>query len=333
MNKNIFPEHFKDFLKNSPLTLVDVGASGGIQNKWKHCAPFFRVIGFEPDERSASELNTERSMDTAMTFLSVGLYNKKASIPLYLTRNKTDSSIFEPDMTFLKKFPHADRFEVVGREVMQVDMLDNQLNDHNVTDVDFIKVDTQGSELFILQGAANILSQAVFGVEVEVEFSPLYFGQPVFSDVDVFMRSRGFQLFDIAPCFWKRKRGKSLGGKRGQIIYANVLYLKDSKTFSMLVGVLTEDHAQKSKVLRAVAICLLHGYADYALEVAEAARSIFTHEEYATLISDIAKSGTSTSIIPHFPGKAALASYLLWLAHVMEPTTYYWKQVRDEIGN
>ena len=332
-NNAEFPQPFERFLKKSPLVLVDVGASGGIQEKWKRCAPFVRVIGFEPDDRSVGELHADTSADTSATFLSVGLHNKKASIPLYLTRTKTDTSMFEPDMAFVKKFPHADRFEVVATDMMQVDTLDSQLNGHKITDVDFIKVDTQGSELFILQGAASILDRAVFGVEVEVEFSSVYRNQPLFADVDAFMRSCGFQLFDLAPCFWKRKRGKDLGGERGQIIYANALYLKESKTFLASLDILLDNRARISKIVRAVSICLLHGYADYALEVADVAQHLFVHEEYKMLISDIIENTKPRSVIPYFPGKATMAALASRFAHILKPAPGNWKQFRDEVGN
>ena len=80
---------------------------------------------------------------------------------------------------------------------LAVDTLDHQLERHGLDDVDFIKVDTQGSELFVLQGASQVLGQHVVGVEVEVEFASIYGGQPLFADVDRHMREHGFDLFDL----------------------------------------------------------------------------------------------------------------------------------------
>jgi len=58
---------------------------------------------------------------------------------------------------------------------------------------DLIKVDTQGTELHVLQAAELALEHAV-AVIVEVEFNPLYEYQPLFGDVDFFLRNRGFEL-------------------------------------------------------------------------------------------------------------------------------------------
>jgi hypothetical protein len=59
-----------------------------------------------------------------------------------------------------------------------------------------IKLDTQGSELDILRGAEKALRGCIF-VIVEAEFNPLYEGQPLFCDVDRFLRDRGFSLWRL----------------------------------------------------------------------------------------------------------------------------------------
>jgi hypothetical protein len=62
--------------------------------------------------------------------------------------------------------------------------------------VDYIKVDTQGTELEIMQGGIQTLKH-VRCLEVEVEFNPIYLGQPVFADVDTFLRGQGFVLWKL----------------------------------------------------------------------------------------------------------------------------------------
>ena len=69
-----------------------------------------------------------------------------------------------------------------------------RLDDINgIEKIDFIKLDVQGSELTILSNAKRLLESCLL-VQVEVEFVELYEGQPLFSDVDNFMRSRCFQF-------------------------------------------------------------------------------------------------------------------------------------------
>ncbi len=56
---------------------------------------------------------------------------------------------------------------------------------------DFLSLDTQGSELEILSGSPRSTGGAL-AVVCEVEFLPLYRGQPLFGDVTAFMHAAGF---------------------------------------------------------------------------------------------------------------------------------------------
>jgi len=66
----------------------------------------------------------------------------------------------------------------------------------HVTSIDIIWMDLQGGELRALKGMGDLL-KTVKVVYTEVEFKPVYVGQPLFVDVDQFMRSMGFRLHKI----------------------------------------------------------------------------------------------------------------------------------------
>ena len=60
-----------------------------------------------------------------------------------------------------------------------------------------IKLDTQGTELEILQGLSDAQFADVLAVEVETEFHTAYRGQPCFPEMHAFMTGQGFELFDM----------------------------------------------------------------------------------------------------------------------------------------
>ena len=83
-----------------------------------------------------------------------------------------------------------------GTVEVDVTTLDRWLADADLPAVHVLKLDTQGSELGVLTGAVEALAHVRF-LEVEVELNPLYDGQPLFGDVDRFLRDHGFVLWRL----------------------------------------------------------------------------------------------------------------------------------------
>ena len=96
-------------------------------------------------------------------------------------------------LIFLAKFPELERYEVIKTIKTTTDTPDNQLKNNNIAEIDFIKIVTQGHELPILQGSINYLKN-IIGLEIKVEFAPLYKHQPFFNEVDNFIRKYNFEL-------------------------------------------------------------------------------------------------------------------------------------------
>jgi hypothetical protein len=62
--------------------------------------------------------------------------------------------------------------------------------------IDFLKLDIQGFELMALQGAARTLAHVAM-IQTEAEFVPIYRDQPLFSNIDLFLRGAGFDFLDF----------------------------------------------------------------------------------------------------------------------------------------
>ena len=61
-----------NILANNPLFIVDVGASGGIDSRWKNFSSNFRAILFEPDPREYEILKSflVRILSESLIFLT-----------------------------------------------------------------------------------------------------------------------------------------------------------------------------------------------------------------------------------------------------------------------
>lgn len=328
----IDPRFAADF-EQHPIVLVDVGARGGVKRNWAAASRHLKVLGFEPDVREYTRLvEAARASGGRHEYFNVALHDRAGTITLRLARDRGLSSIFEPDRAFLDTFPDADRFTIEGTAEVIVDTLDNQLAARGIDDIDFVKADTQGSELFVLKGGAGALQASGFGVEVEVEFTPIYKGQPLFADVDAFMRRLGYQLFDLKPCYWKRAAGWTAGGPYGQVIWADALYLRSVPALAAVTAQLPVER-RKAKILRAIAITLLYGYVDYALELAASARDVLSADDRKLIDARLRALGADHGPLPMFPGRRKLASALRRLWKLSRVPNEGWSVSDAGIGN
>ncbi len=173
----------------------------------------------------------------------------------------------------------------------------------------------------------------VFGLEIEVEFVPIYKDQPLFSDIDTFLRRFGFHLFDLRPFYWKRLDGTAFGRPKGQIIFADVLYLKDTQGLQYILSKISDNTLKKSKVLRAVSICIVYGYLDYALEIFKANGALFTKSESEDFTGRLNSEVMLAHKFPNFRGRSRIADILYSIYKVVHPSGRGWVFRDRTLGN
>jgi hypothetical protein len=100
----------------------------------------------------------------------------------------------------------------------------------DIDDIDLIKIDVQGSELAVFQGAMNALPH-VLCIQTEVEFVELYRDQPMFADVDVFLRQQGFQFHTFqgvaGRAFKPLIAQNNVNQPFRQLLWADAVYVRD----------------------------------------------------------------------------------------------------------
>jgi FkbM family methyltransferase len=252
---------FETGFRTDPLVLVDVGARGGLKQDWRPAARHLQVIGFEPEASEYEALRARTPDDGTLRLFGVALHNRPGRVTFQVTRDRGLSSIFEPNRRFLDGFPDADRFDITERVDVETATLDALVAaTPAIKDIDFLKVDTQGSELFVLEGALQVLRDQAVGVEVEVEFNQIYRDQPLFADVDRLLRDAGFELFDLRPVYWKRTAGRDAGGPRGQLVWGDALYFKSAAGLASVLDVAAGR--RRTKLLKSNAKAILYGYVE-----------------------------------------------------------------------
>lgn len=112
-----------------------------------------------------------------------------------MTQDPACSSLYAPIPDVIAEFPELEVTQLVRTEEVKLKRLDvwcagQQTRPHAM------KLDVQGAELDVLRGSVGVLSDVVM-IELEVEFNRIYAEQPLFADVDAFLRARGFRLWRL----------------------------------------------------------------------------------------------------------------------------------------
>jgi FkbM family methyltransferase len=267
-------------LNNNHLVIVDVGASGGIDPRWSKTTEFYKGILFEPDPREFDVL--KKNSDNNLIVINSALSDSNKEIEFHLCKKQEVSSVYPPNFNFLNKFADSERFNVEKIIHINADTLDNQLKKEGIDEVDFIKIDTQGYELSILKGCSSYLENVV-GLEVEVEFEPVYIGQPLFSEVDNYVKENGFILVDLKRYYWKRKNNKNTGNRKGQIIFGDALYFKSPEQ------ILSSSNISQEKIIRTIYVYLSYGYVDLSQVLLNNSKNELEERVYILLLSLLKK--------------------------------------------
>jgi FkbM family methyltransferase len=214
-----------DLLGSYSTTVLDIGARDSSPSAWWRLDPIASLVGFELDPTECARLNKESASPRVAKFVAMALGETNRRATLYQTKHSACASIFKPLEDLGKIYPPLEAIECIATTEIDLQRLDDWWREEECPQVSFIKLDTQGSELGILKGGLGVLGSAL-GCEIEVEFSPLYGGQPLFSDVDAFMRSNGFVLWQLRdPCSYSGDRWDA--GLSGRLFWANAVYLRD----------------------------------------------------------------------------------------------------------
>lgn len=205
-----------------PLSLIDVGSAKGIPQRWKPVKNVIFVYGFEPDSTARNLLPQNADFEGGgNTDSPFALSNRIENLNLNILKKASHSSALEPNMDLINRYKkrHPELWELdyeVGVEARDLDSVEVEAKD-------FMKIDVQGYELKVLQGAKESLSE-ILGVEAEVEFLEMYKGGCSFGEINDFLCSCEFEFVDfISLTRWERDSSKNT---LGVCIGSDALFLR-----------------------------------------------------------------------------------------------------------
>ncbi|MDX2232632.1 MAG: FkbM family methyltransferase [Leptolyngbyaceae cyanobacterium bins.349] len=260
-------------LDSTHMTLCSVGSrKNNAQNDfgsqaWGLFAPNLAIYGFDADADACDAANNDlanRQINWTEEHFPCAIASQDGEATLYVTQDPQCSSLYPPNERFLRRFDGIrDLVQLEFTVELETTTLDHALNAQGISAIDFCQIDVQGANLQVLQGANDLLAHSLLGIQVEVEFTPLYLNQPLFADVDQFLRDRGFVLFDLAMA--RRPRGIVHSVYHpGQLLWADAFYFRDPLQAPEGAFWTQPDHIFK---LACIADAL--DFTDYALELLE----------------------------------------------------------------
>lgn len=231
----------------SDFTILDVGARGGANSDFDLFAGGSTWVGFEPDAREAERLVSRNihSQYSRSIVVDRALADQDGELQINTFSRSGSNSALAPRREVAQRFGRQDFFEATGASSVRASALDSLVTSGKVPSPSFMKLDVQGYELKILQGAKSQLENSVIGLRVECYFRPTYQNQPVFSDIEAFLRPYGFFPFGFAELHeWRRdtrakppRRGEGdLRFSRGQLIHGDILFFREPEDLRFSEG-------------------------------------------------------------------------------------------------
>ena len=217
---DFFPEKFH-------LDILDIGAALDEKPPYQSLvdAGRARIVGFEPDAKECEKLN--RTYGEPHRFFPFFAGDGNPAV-FHETNWALTGSLYEPNTPLLEKFNNlAEVVSPVATHAIETKRIDDI---PGIGNVDFIKIDVQGAELLVLRNALKALSGALL-IQAEVEFVELYRGQPMFADVDSFLRSQGFQFHAFngfsGRAFKPLVANNDPNAGVRQVLWSDALYVRD----------------------------------------------------------------------------------------------------------
>lgn len=222
--------------KKPTIRVVDVGAMalGEVKDDYQPLidAGLADVIGFEPVEEEFAKLQANARPGRRYLPYAIGDGTKQI---FHVNNYPMTSSLLRPNHALTDHFHSLSELMQV---VKTVEIETRRLDDiPEVRHTDYIKLDIQGAELQVLNAGRHMLANTLM-ILTEVEFVPLYQDQPLFAEIDQFMRQAGFIFHRFNGMAGRPFRPFTACAGRGyafsQMLWSDAVYVRDFRRLDAL---------------------------------------------------------------------------------------------------
>lgn len=177
--------------------LFDVGASEGhYAEELRRLGYAGRIVSFEPRADAFARLTHRARRDPLWETVQLALGREAATTVIHLSGAGDSSSLLDMLPRHTDVAPSS---RYVGEQTVEVRTLDDVFDAYvGPRDVAFLKMDVQGYERHVLDGAARALGRVV-GLQLELSLAPLYDGETLSAEMIALLEAKGFSLIGLEP--------------------------------------------------------------------------------------------------------------------------------------
>lgn len=189
------------FSQNAIDTVIDIGANRGqFASGLRSVGYKGRIVSFEPNRTIHAELKKAAAGDP----------NWIISDPVALGQKDEVGSLIIPEDSSLASFLPSLHATPKRSQSIEIRRLDDLLGPLGVPETSSIaiKIDVQGFELNVLQGAPKALEKSR-ALLIEVCLNPTYVDEVDYLEVLGFLKEKGFRAVDFFPVIQRRSLGES----------------------------------------------------------------------------------------------------------------------------
>lgn len=244
-------------LLDAPLTVIDVGALGGLLPELAPIERYVAAVGFDPDPAECERLNAHaQARGMEHRYLPYAVAGDDGTRTFHVLRKEASSSLLEPNREYHDRFPDAERMDVMETLDVETRALGPLLASQGV-EAEFLKLDAHGVENEILASLADEQLARLLGAHVELLLAEHYVGQTSLGAVHDRLLTAGLELYSLKRYSSRRAGFDSFRYRtRGQLSFCDALYLRRADGLS----------AEQRRRLMVVAAAFRHY--DFAHELA-----------------------------------------------------------------
>ncbi|MGH9904158.1 MAG: FkbM family methyltransferase [Pyrinomonadaceae bacterium] len=287
-----------------PMVFVDVGASGQPPREWSSIRANATYVGFDPDRREVS--NKANGSDGHLIVLNkaVTADGMAKSAHFFFTKNPYCSSTCRPNSIKLKEYLFYPRFEVIGEGEVETMTLETAMAEVGLHRIDWLKLDTQGTDLRIYDSLTPQLRNTVLIADIEPGLDEYYVGEDVFTKVHSRLLQEGYWLSDLSVGGAAKVRSESLSipGKRGvrHLVYEQTLKRNPTYVnarYFRSIEFLGATNVSCEQLIYTWAAAMVTGNSGFALDIAELYSQRFPTCPRASILRRIAFRAVRSTVV------------------------------------